>query len=70
MEHGKMLKLPCYMAKTTLNELHSDLHKYSHSFSNFNDIIIQFFQKVSVMTMATLVGVGLIRSIEGFGQKL
>ena len=23
MEHGKMLKLPCYMAKTTLNELHS-----------------------------------------------
>jgi hypothetical protein len=25
MEHGKMLKLPCYMAKTTLNELHSEL---------------------------------------------
>jgi len=31
------------------------LHKYSHSFSNFIDIIIQFFQKTSVMTVATLV---------------
>ena len=30
------------------------LHKYSHSFRNFNDIIIQLFQKMSVMTMATL----------------
>jgi len=31
------------------------LHKYSHGFSYFNDIIIQFFQKMSVMTMATLI---------------
>ena len=30
------------------------LHKYSHGFSNFNDIIIQFFRKTSVMTVATL----------------
>src|ERR1700736_786738 len=30
------------------------LHKYSHGFSNFNDIVIQFFQKTSVMTVATL----------------
>ena len=32
------------------------LHKYSHGFSNFNDIIIQFFRKSSVMTVATLDG--------------
>ena len=31
-----------------------DVHKYSHGFSNFNDIIIQFFRKTSVMTVATL----------------
>jgi len=30
------------------------LHKYSHSFSNFNDIVIQIFHKASVMTVATL----------------
>ena len=30
--------------------------KYSHKFSNFTDIIIQFFQKASVMTVATLIG--------------
>ena len=30
------------------------LHKYSHRFSNFNDIVIQFIQKMSVMTVATL----------------
>ena len=30
------------------------LHKYSHGFSYFNDIVIQLFQKVLVMTMATL----------------
>src|SRR6266481_3532540 len=30
------------------------LHKYSHGFSNFNAIIIQFFRKTSVMTVATL----------------
>jgi len=30
------------------------LHKYSHGFSNFNDIVIQLFQKMSVMTVATL----------------
>jgi hypothetical protein len=31
------------------------LHKYSHGFINFIDIVIQFFQKMSVMTVATLV---------------
>ena len=30
------------------------LHKYSYDFSNFNDIVIQFFRKTSVMTVATL----------------
>ena len=30
------------------------LHKYSHGFSNFNDIVIQFFWKTSVMAVATL----------------
>jgi hypothetical protein len=30
------------------------LHKYSHGFSYFNDIVIQIFQKTLVMTMATL----------------
>jgi hypothetical protein len=30
------------------------LHKYSHSFNDFNDIVIQLFQKMSVMTVATL----------------
>jgi hypothetical protein len=33
------------------------LHKYSHAFSNFNDIIIQLFQKTSIMTMGTLSGI-------------
>jgi hypothetical protein len=41
MEHGKMLKLPCYMAKTTLNELHSggcfDKHEM---LSKMNDMVI------------------------------
>jgi hypothetical protein len=30
------------------------LHKYSRGFSNFDDIVIQFFRKSSVMTVATL----------------
>ena len=30
------------------------LYKYSHSFSYFNDIVIQIFQKTLVMTVATL----------------
>jgi len=36
------------------------LHKYSHGFSPFNDIVIQFFQKRLVMTVATLPERGLI----------
>jgi hypothetical protein len=31
------------------------LRKYFHGFSHFNDIVIQLFQKTSVMTVATLV---------------
>ena len=28
------------------------LHKYSHGFSNFNDTVIQIFQKMLVMTVS------------------
>jgi len=38
------------------------LHKYSHSFSQFPWLIIQFFQKRSVMTMGTLMQMVLIKN--------
>jgi hypothetical protein len=34
------------------------LHKYSHGFSQFPWLIIQFFQKASVATVATLALIG------------